>query len=190
MAVCEVNVSLTVPYIVLISAFFFVMTSRALHAHDSSDCSTFIGSSVKDASKRCLDQQQRRQDPVEPAADRITHYLMSLGQPEPTYAEHRRVLAAEKDGDEPNKVTSVPLRDAGSNPDGGRPAETLGNSYPDRLPTPTQFRGDEESVLSDWSVRSASTFNTRDEAAFRDGLSALDASIASLKKTIQLDLGR
>lgn len=163
---------------------------RALHAHDSSDCSTFIGSSVKDVSKQGLDQQQRRQDPVEPAADRITHYLMSLGQPEPAHAECRRVLAAEKDGDEPNKGTSVPLRDAGSNPDGGRPAETLGNSYPNRLPTSTRFRGDEESVLSDWSMRSASTFNTRDEAAFRDGLLALDASIASLKKTIQLDLGR
>lgn len=127
---------------------------------------------------------------MEPAADRITHYLMSLRQPEPAHAECRRVLAAEKDGDEPNKVTSVPLRDAGSNPDGGRPAETSGNSYPNRLPTSTRFRGDEESVLSDWSVRSASTFNTRDEAAFRDGLLALDASIASLKKTIQLDLGR
>lgn len=118
---------------------------------------------------------------MEPAADRITHYLMSLGQPEPTHAEHRRVLTAKKDGDEQNKVTSVPLRDAGSNPD---------VSYPNRLPTSTQFRDDEESVLSDWSTRSASTFNTRDEAAFRDGLSALDASIASLKKTIQLDLGR
>lgn len=127
---------------------------------------------------------------MEPTADRITHYLMSLGQPEPTHAEHRRILAVEKDGDKSNKVISVPPRDAGSNTVGGRPAETLGNSHPNRLPTSTQLRGDEESVLSDWSTRSVSTFNTRDEAAFRDGLSALDASIASLKKTIQLDLGR
>lgn len=43
-----------------------------------------------------------------------------------------------------------------------------------------------ESVLSDLS----STFNTRDEAAFKDGLSALDASIANLQKTIQLDLAK
>lgn len=43
-----------------------------------------------------------------------------------------------------------------------------------------------ESVLSDMS----STFNTRDEAAFKDGLSALDASIANLQKTIQLDLAK
>lgn len=164
--------------------------SRALHTHDSSDCSTFIGSSVKDVSNQSLDQQQRRQDPLEPAADRITHYLMSLGQPEPTHAEHRRILAAGKDGDKPHKVTSVPLRDAGSNPDGGRPADTLGNYCPNRLLTSKLFRSDEESVLSGWSTRSASTFNTRDEAAFRDGLSALDASIASLQKTIQVDLGR
>ncbi|XP_038125002.1 uncharacterized protein ccdc14 isoform X2 [Cyprinodon tularosa] len=41
---------------------------------------------------------------------------------------------------------------------------------------------------SNWSRRSESSFNTRDEAAFRDGLAALDASIASLQRTIQLDL--
>lgn len=47
---------------------------------------------------------------------------------------------------------------------------------------------DVESVISDWSVQSESSFNTRDEAAFRDGLAALDASIASLQKTLKLDL--
>lgn len=58
--------------------------------------------------------------------------------------------------------------------------------------TSTLFGCDEEdeegaeSLLSDLS----STFNTRDEAAFKDGLSALDASIANLQKTIQLDLAK
>ncbi|CAG5934424.1 uncharacterized protein ccdc14 [Menidia menidia] len=47
---------------------------------------------------------------------------------------------------------------------------------------------DLESLWSDRSAWSASTFDTRDEAAFRDGLAALDASIASLQKTIRLDL--
>lgn len=47
---------------------------------------------------------------------------------------------------------------------------------------------DVESVVSDWSVQSESSFNTRDEAVFRDGLAALDASIASLQKTLRMDL--
>ncbi|XP_068612520.1 coiled-coil domain-containing protein 14-like [Brachionichthys hirsutus] len=48
----------------------------------------------------------------------------------------------------------------------------------------------EESACSEWSAGSGSTFDTRDEAAFRDGLSALDASIASLQRTIKMDLVR
>ncbi|XP_071369295.1 uncharacterized protein DKFZp434B061 [Centroberyx affinis] len=46
------------------------------------------------------------------------------------------------------------------------------------------------SVSSEWSVGSGSTFDTRDEVAFRDGLAALDASIASLQRTIMMDLRR
>lgn len=49
---------------------------------------------------------------------------------------------------------------------------------------------DVESVLCDWSTKSGSTFNTKDDATFRDGLSALDSSIANLLKTIELDRGR
>ncbi|XP_028252071.1 coiled-coil domain-containing protein 14 isoform X2 [Parambassis ranga] len=49
---------------------------------------------------------------------------------------------------------------------------------------------DVESMCSDWSMRSESSFNTRDEAAFRDSLAALDASIASLQKTIRLEVRR
>ncbi|XP_033863672.3 coiled-coil domain-containing protein 14 isoform X1 [Acipenser ruthenus] len=49
---------------------------------------------------------------------------------------------------------------------------------------------DGESVNSDWSLMSASTFNTGDEQDFRNGLAALDASIANLQKTIQTDLKR
>uniref|UniRef100_A0A3B4VI04 Uncharacterized protein n=1 Tax=Seriola dumerili TaxID=41447 RepID=A0A3B4VI04_SERDU len=59
-----------------------------------------------------------------------------------------------------------------------------------RLQDCTVSQCDIESVWSDWTMRSGSTFDTRDEAAFRDGLAALDASIASLQKTIQLDLKR
>lgn len=175
------------------------LCSRALQSRSSSDCTTFVDSSVSDA--------QYRRDPAEPATDRITHYLMSLGQPEPTHAEH---AAAERDAREQNKRTSVQLSDTLSQSHvrsrcGGKPAETsarLQNSPLNRslcfdkvqpcrrLSSSTLSKCDVESVWSDWSTRSGSTFDTRDEATFRDGLSALDASIASLQKTLQLDLGR
>uniref|UniRef100_A0A3P8SHZ0 Uncharacterized protein n=1 Tax=Amphiprion percula TaxID=161767 RepID=A0A3P8SHZ0_AMPPE len=51
-------------------------------------------------------------------------------------------------------------------------------------------QSDGESVLSDCSIKSGWTFDTRDEEAFRDGLAALDASISNLQKTIQLDMRR
>ncbi|XP_075873645.1 putative ATP-dependent RNA helicase DDX4 isoform X2 [Nelusetta ayraudi] len=101
-------------------------------------------------------------------SDCVTNYLMSL---EP-------VNARPTDGENPSKLSgSEPCRD--------RP---VGSSW--RPLTSTLFgceeAEEEESVMSDLS----STFNTRDEAAFKDGLSALDASIASLQKTIQLDLAK
>ncbi|KAI1898263.1 hypothetical protein AGOR_G00070530 [Albula goreensis] len=74
------------------------------------------------------------------------------------------------------------------------------------LPTPfedsTKHRGrmsgvdstlsscDVKSVASGWSTSSWSSFNTLDEQDFRNGLAALDASIASLQRTIHSDLNR
>ncbi|XP_051568336.1 coiled-coil domain-containing protein 14-like isoform X2 [Myxocyprinus asiaticus] len=49
---------------------------------------------------------------------------------------------------------------------------------------------DIKSLASDWSLNSWSTFNTRDEQNFRDGLAALDASIASLQRTLKADLNK
>lgn len=177
------------------------LCSRALQSRSSSDCTTFVDSSASDA--------QRRRDPAEPATDRITHYLRSLAQPEPAHTEH---AAAERAGDarEQNRQTSVQLSDTLSHAHvrpqcGAEPAETSARRHNSHLGRPLRFgraqpcgrlshstlsECDAESVWSDWSTRSGSTFDTRDEAAFRDGLSALDASIASLQKTLQLDLGR
>lgn len=150
------------------------------------------GSTVTNAvPTKPLDQHGCRQEPEEPPADHIAHYLMSLGQLEPAHPE-------------PNKWNSLQLGDTllqhGARPLGGaKPAETSARgSRPKysqvqscgRLSNSTLSKCDVESVWSDWSARSGSTFDTRDEAAFRDGLSALDASIASLQKTIQLDMGR
>uniref|UniRef100_A0AAR2JLQ9 Coiled-coil domain containing 14 n=1 Tax=Pygocentrus nattereri TaxID=42514 RepID=A0AAR2JLQ9_PYGNA len=47
---------------------------------------------------------------------------------------------------------------------------------------------DIKSLASDWSLNSWSTFNTRDEQDFRNGLAALDASIESLQRTLKADL--
>ncbi|KAM7375018.1 hypothetical protein PAMA_014214 [Pampus argenteus] len=146
--------------------------NRILLHRSSSD------SSVSDAppTKQHSNQRQHEQDPPEPPTDRITQYLMSLDQLEPTHAE----------GDKPRETSAHPdvcphgLGSRGQQP--GKERRRLFNS--------TLSQCDVESVISDCSVRSGSTFDTRDEAAFRDGLAALDASIASLQKTIKLDLGR
>ncbi|XP_051283231.1 uncharacterized protein LOC127378442 isoform X2 [Dicentrarchus labrax] len=171
--------------------------SRTLQSQNPSECYKVVDSSVSDTLVlKHFEQHQHRQDPAEPPTDRITQYLMSLGQPEP----------AEREGNtlEQKKLTLVKLRDTLSRPD-VKPKETSAchqNPHIDqshhsdkiwlcgRLLNSTLSQCDVESVWSNCSVRSGSTFDTRDEAAFRDGLSALDASIASLQKTIQLDLGR
>lgn len=184
---------------------------RTAGSRSSSDCPALVDSSVSETlPTKHLDRHQHRRDPAEPHTDRVTHYLMSLGQLEPTAAER------EPNTQHQSRLTSVQLKDTLSHPDvrpqqGDKPSETSAchqNSHLDQSHCSVQWyrrrleneRGrrlnstlsqcDEESVWSDWSTRSGSTFNTRDEAAFRDGLSALDASIASLQRTIQLDLRR
>ncbi|XP_035533924.1 uncharacterized protein ccdc14 [Morone saxatilis] len=172
--------------------------NRTLQSQNPSECYKVVDSSVSDTLviKQHFEQHQHRQDPAEPPTDRITQYLMSLGQPEPAEREVNTL--------EQKKLTLVKLRDTLSRPD-VKPKETSAchqNPHIDqshhsgkvwlcgRLLNSTLSQCDVESVWSNWSARSGSTFDTRDEAAFRDGLSALDASIASLQKTIQLDLGR
>lgn len=106
-------------------------------------------------------------------SDCVTNYLMSLGRTDISNAPPR-------DGEKPIKLSAT--ESCGE--------RLLGSS---RRPLTSPLFGchreeeeEAESVLSDLS----STFNTRDEAAFKDGLSALDASIANLQKTIQLDLAK
>ncbi|XP_074483076.1 uncharacterized protein ccdc14 isoform X2 [Sebastes fasciatus] len=173
--------------------------NRILRSHDLSNCPTVVDALP---AKQHFNQQQHRLDPAESPTDRITQFLMSLGQLDPTHTEHG---AAERDRDtlEQKKLTPVQLRDTSSRPDvrcqrGDKPAESARHrsdevqscGWPLEKERRRLSQCDVESVWSDWSTRSGSTFDTRDEAAFRDGLAALDASIASLQKTIQLDLGR
>lgn len=108
------------------------------------------------------------QDPAELSADLINRYLMSLSEVEPTHMQPVCTAAPQQNlHPKPSSVDDT-LRC-------GRPFSCTSQC-------------DGESVWSYRSMKSGSTFNTRDEAAFRDGLAALDASIASLQKTIQLDL--
>ncbi|XP_034061334.1 transcription activator BRG1 isoform X2 [Gymnodraco acuticeps] len=108
--------------------------------------------------------------PQQPPPERITHFLLSLGQP----------VSAE--------IGDNPLRDTSSHPDVTLTDQSLS-------PHEVQAGGwgllshADGSVCSDLSSRSGSTLDSRAEAAFRDGLAALDASIASLQRTFQLDLG-
>ncbi|XP_032361797.1 dynactin subunit 1 isoform X2 [Etheostoma spectabile] len=189
---------------------------RSLQHQDSLNCPIAVDSSVVDTlpTKQHFNQHQHRQDPVEPPTDRITQFLMSLGQLAPTHTEHVSA-AAERDGNalEQKKLNSDQPRDKLSHPDvrpqlGDQPEDSAHHQNSPLDQSQGQSRGwrlekthrrafnatlsqwDVESVWSDWSTRSGSTFDTRDEAAFRDGLAALDASIASLQKTIQLDLGK
>ncbi|XP_063734033.1 coiled-coil domain-containing protein 14 isoform X2 [Eleginops maclovinus] len=121
--------------------------------------------------------QQQRQEPPVPPPDRITHFLLSLAPP--------MCVSAERGG---HTATSVSLRDTSSHP-----AVVL----TDQSLCPDEAKEGgwgllshvDSSVCSDWSSRSGSTLDSRAEAAFRDGLAALDASIASLQRTFQLDLG-
>ncbi|XP_047195087.1 coiled-coil domain-containing protein 14-like [Hippoglossus stenolepis] len=137
---------------------------RMLQSQESSVCSTVVESLPT--------------TPHQPLNERVTQYLMSLGRFDPAPAEHVVAERERSTSDKPaNTQTDQSQRLSEVQPCGRRLDATLSHC-------------DVESLWSDCSMRSGSTFDTRDEAAFRDGLAALDASIASLQKTMQLDLRR
>lgn len=150
---------------------------RLLRSPSASDC-TLVSSTEAN------NQHRRDPEPSEAASERITRYLMSLNQAKSTV----------NDGAQLNSQTTVP-------PD-GQPAKHSACHNPhlsweldmDKDPPHGQMSlalslCDVESVLSAGSTKSGSTFD-KDHAAFRDGLSALDSSIANLLKTIDLDRRR
>ncbi|XP_008428294.1 uncharacterized protein ccdc14 isoform X2 [Poecilia reticulata] len=123
-----------------------------------------------------------QQNQVVASTDRIKEYLTSLNQGEPPYTESLHV-AAERE--ETSKVSGTNQREQCVKT---LPRHQDHHHHPSLSVSEDVPPCEVESVWSNWSIKSESTFNTRDEAAFRDGLAALDASIANLQKTIQLDL--
>ncbi|XP_029376978.1 TSC22 domain family protein 1 [Echeneis naucrates] len=141
-----------------------------------------------------LDLQQCRQTQSPP--ERITQYLESLDQLGP---KHTEFMAAERETStrQPQTQTTgsqkpadTPVCPQNLHLDLVQVCEPQPKKGGGRLLDSTLSQCDVVSNWSDWSMRSGSTFDTRDEAAFRDGLAALDASIASLQRTMQLDLRR
>lgn len=169
------------------------MHFRILWSKDSSDCAT-IGS-VPDSQQ----QQQHRKHPAGPPADHITHYLLSLDQLDPAEQAERAHTAEQMRNVSPLADVTSHQADKpaeASNPnlnqlcclDKIQPCGQWTRGERGGLRDLTLSHCDVELVRSEWSMTSESTFNTRDEAAFRDGLAALDARIASLQKTVQLEL--
>ncbi|XP_077370581.1 uncharacterized protein ccdc14 isoform X2 [Festucalex cinctus] len=133
--------------------------------------------------------------------EHITKYLMTLGQPEASYVGGNVHMAAEREEKTPDEAKMTLLEKSPSHPYHHH-SQTPSDSFPgvqlseqqtekERQRLFDSFLSEGKDTLSpDCSMRSMSTFDTRDEVAFRDGLAALDASIASLQKTIKQDLGR
>ncbi|KAM6957925.1 uncharacterized protein ccdc14 [Tautogolabrus adspersus] len=152
--------------------------NRILQSRDSSVCPPVDDTQT---SKQNFAQQQLRQNPAAPPSDRITHYLLSMDQLE---RAHTKQVCVSADRELPSRP-DVTAADSSVH-SGVLQLETHRRQLFSSAPSLC----DRESLSSDWSIPSGSSFNTRDEAAFRDGLAALDASIASLQKTIQLDMRR
>ncbi|XP_061692163.1 coiled-coil domain-containing protein 14 isoform X3 [Syngnathoides biaculeatus] len=163
-----------------------------------SECDTVVDLATSDpALKEQYDDHSR-------ANERISKYLMTLEQPEASHIGGNVHMAAEREENTPEeaKMSSTLLRKQPSHPnldlnwthtdgfEGLRLSEQPMVKEGQRLFDLFLSEGKLDTMSTDCSMRSVSSFDTRDEAAFRDGLAALDASIASLQKTIKQDLGR
>ncbi|XP_061910095.1 uncharacterized protein ccdc14 isoform X1 [Entelurus aequoreus] len=156
------------------------------------DNNAVVGLSLSDTAP-----QEQRYDRNAAAEHIITKYLMTLCQLEGSHAGGNVHLATESEGNAPEEanMSSVLPGRGYTHPDCVT-CEGVGLSAQPkekecrRLFDSFLSQRDTNSTSCDCSLRSMSTFDTKDEAAFRDGLAALDASIASLQKTMKLDLLR
>ncbi|XP_061640556.1 coiled-coil domain-containing protein 14 isoform X4 [Phyllopteryx taeniolatus] len=166
---------------------------QIIKSGDVSECDTVVDLAMSDAAlKEQYDQSS--------ASERITKYLMTLDQPEASHIGGNVHMAAEREENTPDeaKMSSTLLgkpylhleRTHSDGFEGLRLSEQQMAEEGHRLFDSLLSEGKVDAMSTDCSMRSVSTFDTRDEVAFRDGLAALDASIASLQKTIKQDLGR
>ncbi|XP_049611488.1 coiled-coil domain-containing protein 14 isoform X2 [Syngnathus scovelli] len=166
---------------------------QTIRSRNISEFDTVVDLAVSDAALK--DQY----DDPNGATERITKYLMTLGQPEVSYVSDNVHMAAEREEKTPDEVKMTQRETPPSRPNHCDQTHSEGlavvqlseqQTEKERRKTFDSFlsEGKVDTLTPDCSMRSVSTFDTRDEAAFRDGLAALDASIASLQKTIKRDL--
>ncbi|XP_047432275.1 uncharacterized protein ccdc14 [Mugil cephalus] len=156
--------------------------NRLLRSQCLSDCPAAAADDSLSKNQH-LSQHQHRQDSAVLPTERVTQYLMSLGRKQPPERElpDAKSLQSNEPADASLHQQNSPLHRSHCFNESGQRRPVF---------NPMLFQSDVESVCSGWSMNTLSTFDTRDETAFRVGLAALDASIASLQKTFQLDLRR
>ncbi|KAM9830524.1 uncharacterized protein ccdc14 isoform X2 [Syngnathus typhle] len=166
---------------------------RTIRSGNISEFDTVVDLAMSDAALK------EQYDDPNGATERITKYLMTLGQPEASYVSDNVHMAAEKEEKTPDEVRMTQRETPPSRPNHCDQTHGEGlagvqfseqQTEKERQKTFDSFLSEDkvDTLTPDCSMRSVSTFDTRDEAAFRDGLAALDASIASLQKTIKRDL--
>ncbi|XP_077440901.1 uncharacterized protein ccdc14 isoform X2 [Vanacampus margaritifer] len=169
---------------------------KIIRSGNASENDTVVDLAMSDeALKELYDDQSS-------GTEHITKYLMTVGQPEVSFISDNGHMAAEREAKTPDEAKMTLLEKSPCHLYHDH-SQTHSDSFPGvqlseqqtgkerrRLFDSFLSEGKVDTLSSDGSMRSMSTYDTRDEAAFRDGLAALDASIASLQKTIKQDLGR
>ncbi|XP_077461265.1 uncharacterized protein ccdc14 [Stigmatopora argus] len=170
---------------------------RTIKSGSVSQCHTVVDLARSDATLKEQDDQRN-------TTEHITKFLLDLGQPEASPINGNLQMVAEREDSalEKAKMSSTFLGNFQAYPynhfnqshsdvsDGVQISEAQMGKECRRLFDSFLCEGKVDAFSPDCSMRSMSTIDTRDEAAFRDGLAALDASIASLQKTIKQDLAR
>ncbi|XP_077573164.1 uncharacterized protein ccdc14 isoform X2 [Stigmatopora nigra] len=160
-------------------------------------CHTVVDLARSDAALKDQDDQRN-------TSEHITKFLLDLGQSEVSPINGKVQMVAEREDGalEKAKMSSTFLGNLQTYPynhfnqsrsdvsEGVQMSEEQMVKERRRLFDSFLSEGKVDAFSPDCSMRSMSTIDTRDEAAFRDGLAALDASIASLQKTIKQDLAR
>ncbi|XP_045758967.1 coiled-coil domain-containing protein 14 isoform X1 [Mirounga angustirostris] len=105
--------------------------------------------------------------------------------PRPADREDRQLLKKIKEAISGIPAAAEELPEAAAGPG---PATRQGSGVRGRSSAVSDGSFLNSDVTSDWSISSLSTFTSRDEQDFRNGLAALDANIARLQKSLRMGL--